>query len=436
MVRVIKKFLLPVLLVLFVTGRNLPAQDMTLGVLYIEPSSGGSSQLNSQDINALSLALNEMIISDLSRLRILKLVERERLNLVIKEQSLALSGLLDESSAARAGELLGARYLLTGSLVFTANIVTLSVRITQAETGEITAAASKSGETKRLFTLQEEVLEELVTAWDLPLSRSEWALLTRRDSVPLEGLISLGNALDAADKGNYETALTYLSAAVRLSPGFELAGALKEELQSRFDRYLRNREEGLPGEILEKIDLLAGGDAKAEQDVLKMYWAFIQPLSLANGYYGSWAAMDTTTRDWFFDNQIQKSWGQMGLTEEPASMKDVELFLGKKIYTAHRILEYLLEKNIPVERYSGYMHPVEGMMGYFLTLFAAVSTGPWQFPPMINPRGEIMVNANQYPPLLLRYCDMFLSNFPYSAYAGMITPMMHTLLNQMEIPAD
>ena len=162
-----------------------------------------------------------------------------------------------------------------------------------------------------------------------------------------------------------------------------------------------------------------------------MYWAFIQPLSLANGFYGSWVSLDKNSRDWFFDNTIQKSWAQMGLTEEPESMKDVEVFLGKKLYTAHRILEYLLEKNIPVEGYQGYMHPVEGMTGAFLTLFAAVSSGPWTFPPMISPAGEVVVNAAQYPALLLRYCDMFLTNFPYSAYAGMITPMMHTLLAQI-----
>ena len=427
--RVVKS-LAPAALALFLIAFPLFTQELTLGVLYFETSAGGSAGLALKDKNALSLALTETMISDLSRLRILTLVERERLNSVIKEQTLALTGLLDETSAARAGELLGARYLMTGSLVFTGSLVTFSARIADTETGEVTAAASRTGEISRIFTFQEELLEELVTAWDLPLSRTERGELARRDSVPLEGLISLGNALEASDRGDYEKALTYLSAAVSLSPDFRLAESLKAQVEARFAGFIRNREEGLPGEILEKIDLLAQGVPRADQDALKMFWAFIQPLALANGFYGSWAAMDRGTRDWFFENTIRSSWAQMGLTKEPESMAEVEIFLGRKLYTAHRILEYLLEKNIPLEGYQGYMHPVEGMTGYFLTLFAAASSGPWSFPPLLNPAGETVVGPAEYPGFLLRYCDLLLTNFPYSAYAGMVTPMMHTLLKQ------
>ena len=60
--------------------------DYTLGVLYFETSPGGSPGLSSTDKQALATALNEMMIADLSRLSILTLVERERLNKIIEEQ--------------------------------------------------------------------------------------------------------------------------------------------------------------------------------------------------------------------------------------------------------------------------------------------------------------------------------------------------------------
>ncbi|MBI9103925.1 MAG: hypothetical protein JEY99_16020 [Spirochaetales bacterium] len=406
------------------------SEDFTLGVLYFETSPGDSPGLTREDKQSLSMALNEIMIADLSRLSILTLVERERLNEVLEEQRLALTGFIDETTAAEAGELLGARFLMTGSLIFTGNIVTFSTRITDAESGEVVAAASKSGEISRVFTLQEEVLEEVISEWDIPLSRKQWGYLAERKNLTLRVVINLGKAIEASDVGNFEVALTYLSEAVELSPNFKLAGNMLKQVETRFDQYIRSREEELPLELLEKIDLIAAGDEQASQDAQKMYMAFTMPLTMGCSYYGSWTTMDESVRDYFFENNIRNSWGQMGLIEAPADMEEVEVLLGQKIYTAYRILEYLLEKDVPFEGYTNYLHPVEGMTAYFLTIFAAISSVEWTYPPMRNADGDIVVASDQYHDILLRYCDMLLTNFPYSVYATMVTPMMHALISR------
>lgn len=414
----------------FILTLTLSAQDYSLGVIYFETAPGGTNLLEEDDKRALSMALTEMTIADLSFLQILTLVDRENLNKVIEEQQLALSGLLDESTTAQAGELLGARYLMTGSLVFTGQITTFSTRITDVESGAILASAVSTGAIEEVFTLQEQAIEELITQWDIPLSRREWELLARRDNLSLRGLISFGNALEASDNGDYEGALSYLQAAVDISPDFELARSLIRMIEERFDRLIQARENDLPLEILDRIDDLAAGDEIAEQDVLKMYWAYMQPLMMGMSYYGSWATMPRGSRGDFF-NTIKSYWPQMGLTEEPESMEFIEDYLGRKLFIAHSILEYLLEKDLPQEGFNPYMHPVEGMMGYFLTAFAAISSAPdWKFPPMVNAQGEVVVEMEQYYHILLRYCDMFMNNFPYSAYNATITPMMAVLLEK------
>jgi TolB-like protein len=417
------------LLILFMTPALLRAFDLTLGVLYFETNAADAStspQVRQEEREALSLALTEMIISDLSRLQVLKLVERQNLNEVIKEQSLALSGLLDDDSAVQVGRLLQARYLLTGRLIFSGSLVTLTARVVDAEEGTIAAAAARTGEASSLFLLQKELTDELVTAWDIPLSGKDRQLLSERSHVPLEGIITLGNALAAGDRGDFEEALHYLQAAVRLNPDFTLAESLRKEMEERFDRYIEGRETGLPGEIMDLIDLLAatGGDGRIEQELLKMYWAYIQPLTMANSFYISWASLDEANQQWFFENSIQGAWVQIGLPARPESILDLELYLGRKLHTAHRLLEYLLEKNLPAGGFAGYMHPVEGMTGYFLTVFSALASGSWTFPPMIDPQGTISVDSDRYPALLLRYCDMFLANFPYSPFAGTATSIM------------
>jgi len=87
-------------------------------------------------------------------------VERSALEKLVAEQELGLSGMVDESTAARVGKLAGARYALLGSASIIADQVRLSCRLIDIETGEILYAESAHGEAKSVYS----VLEELAKA--------------------------------------------------------------------------------------------------------------------------------------------------------------------------------------------------------------------------------------------------------------------------------
>lgn len=409
---------------------SLSAQDITLGVLYFESESLESEAVSAGDMQALATALSAMTISDLSKIQALRLVEREELNHIIEEQKLALSGLVNSDSAARAGELLGVRYLLTGQLVFTSPTVLISSRVLDTESGEIVASSSRNGPAEELFVLQEENLEALIRNWDIPLSRQESSMLSARDNLSLNVMIHFGKALKANDRGDYEKAVSYLKSAVELNPDFTLANKMLEEISLRFDSYLENRESLLPLEIRGMIDSLAEGDETVLQDLINRYMAYLMPLNIGVSFYGSWSSMDKSSKDYFFKESIAPSWVMIGLPREPENMEEVEYFLGKRIYIAQSLLEYLLSKNLPLDGYNSYMHPVETFTGYFLSAFSYAAQNPdWTLPPMISEEGEVVLEADAYNPMLLRYCDMFLQNFPYSAWSTTVAPMMPALLN-------
>ncbi|MDA3850035.1 MAG: hypothetical protein PF447_02055, partial [Spirochaetaceae bacterium] len=191
-------------------------QSPALAVMYLETnaSQGSTSVISQDDKDALALAVREMILADLSSMDFLILVEREELERILEEQRLGLSGLLDQETASEAGELLGARYLLTGSLIFTGQAVSLNLKISDTQSGRVESSISKTAHLEQSFILQEEVLEELILRWGLELSQEDRRRLSLRDNPSLQGLIHLGNALDAQNKGDYQKALTYLQAAV------------------------------------------------------------------------------------------------------------------------------------------------------------------------------------------------------------------------------
>lgn len=83
-------------------------------------------------------------------------VERDQLDKVIKEQNLGMTGLIDESTVARAGRLLGAKYMILSKLNEKESIpiggsshkvyLEISSRLVRIETGETIRGLTASGE--------------------------------------------------------------------------------------------------------------------------------------------------------------------------------------------------------------------------------------------------------------------------------------------------
>jgi hypothetical protein len=84
----------------------------------------------------------------------LRLVERERLDLIRSEQGLQNVELLDADAAIRLGRLLGARYIITGQIIPMSAQIIVFGRVINVETGEILSAA-------QIF-LEREMLGELI----------------------------------------------------------------------------------------------------------------------------------------------------------------------------------------------------------------------------------------------------------------------------------
>jgi len=85
--------------------------------------------------------LNEMAVVEIAKIDTLTLVERERLDVLLEEQELSLSDLMDTSTAIEVGKFLAANYIVTGSAIKMANSVVIFGRIINVESGEIESVA-------------------------------------------------------------------------------------------------------------------------------------------------------------------------------------------------------------------------------------------------------------------------------------------------------
>jgi adenylate cyclase len=199
-------------------------------------------------------------------------------------------------SIREAGERLGVRYVLEGGTRKSGNRVRISAQLTEARTGRRIWGERFDRTLDDLFSVQDEITEEIVTALDIRLVSGEWARVLRRHIRNRDALESYYRGWQSFMKGSPDEireAQHMMEEVVRLEPespvGYALAAwshwwgvykGVADEKTRMLTRARHYAEEalrlgdvtGLPHLVLAHIHLLDGkleqSLAEAEQSVL------------------------------------------------------------------------------------------------------------------------------------------------------------------------
>jgi Ca-activated chloride channel family protein len=85
--------------------------------------------------------INEMALVEVAKHPTLQVVERDKMEIVLEEQKLALSDLIDTANAIKVGHLLTVSHILTGTVLEMPGSVVIFGRIINVETAEVESAA-------------------------------------------------------------------------------------------------------------------------------------------------------------------------------------------------------------------------------------------------------------------------------------------------------
>src|SRR6266566_520485 len=101
-------------------GRDLGAQgrgqDTRPGIAVLPFDNSGSYGQDKENFDALQKGIAGMLISELAANPAARVVEREEIEKLLAEQSLGASGKVTPETAAKIGKLVGARYVIAGTL--------------------------------------------------------------------------------------------------------------------------------------------------------------------------------------------------------------------------------------------------------------------------------------------------------------------------------
>lgn len=175
-------------------------------------------------VEALGYALAEVLARDLSISSRLVVVERSRLDAVLRELGLATSGRVAPANAPRAGQLVGAERLFVGRIGASGNNeASIEIMSTDVATGQQTAVFAERVPFTGIIDVQERIAERAFNSLRITLTPAERDRVARRPTRNLEALVAFGHGRKLEAMGNPGQAAAYYAEARRLDPLFTMA---------------------------------------------------------------------------------------------------------------------------------------------------------------------------------------------------------------------
>ena len=193
-----------------------PVHGNTVAVLYFRNVS------ERREWNMLLKGLTAILITDLGKVRSLRLVERAKLESLMQEIALSSSGLYDELTAPRAGRILGAeRVIIGGATASGTSHIQLDAGVIQSATSATVAKPARAtGRISDILRLEKQLAFSLIDQLGARLSESEREAIQKLPTESTLAFVAFCRGLEFADSLRIPQAQQAFAEAVRLDPGF------------------------------------------------------------------------------------------------------------------------------------------------------------------------------------------------------------------------
>jgi tetratricopeptide (TPR) repeat protein len=204
--------------------------DSTIAVLNFKNLGSNS------DLDPLQKGLADMVITDLSKVKALRVVERARLQRLVEEIGFGTSGLVDETSAPRVGRLVGARTIVKGSFLdLDESTLRLDAGTANTAAGSFLPTDEVTGDLEEFFRMEKQLVLGIVDDLGIRLSSEERKEIMEIPTESMLAFLAYSKGLDAEDRGQFSEAYSNYQQATRIDPAFSTA----QQQMGRVDRVSR-----------------------------------------------------------------------------------------------------------------------------------------------------------------------------------------------------
>ncbi len=209
-------------------ARRMVAQERAIDPASFPPRSVAVTPLivstRDTSLRVLGFGLADILMTDLARSAQLVVVDRLRIDAVLREQQLALSGRVDEATAPRTGRLVGARTLVMGQVRDAAGAqLDLATRLVNATDASVSGGPTSRGSADQLLEAERRLALELFGRLGVTLTPRERQLFDDRPTTSLAALLAYSRGVRDEVYGNLRGARANFREAVRLDGAFQQA---------------------------------------------------------------------------------------------------------------------------------------------------------------------------------------------------------------------
>jgi TolB-like protein len=206
-------------------SQSLAISPNTLAILYF------SNKTRKSTLDPLQKGISILLMTDLSQLENIRMVERVKLQALAEELGLGVSGLVDPDTSPRMGRMLGAQYLVGGDILSEyADELDIKSRLLDVKEGQILGQSEARGLVADIFSMEKKILFEIVELLKLELTPSQKIRLEKPLTTNIRALLYFFNGIECSDRGNYREAARYYQKALKEDPQFLVAQDSLNEL--------------------------------------------------------------------------------------------------------------------------------------------------------------------------------------------------------------
>ena len=192
-----------------------------------------NSLIDKEKYASLSQGLAEIMITELSKVQSLKLVERQKINSLIQEMQLSQSGIVSEDAGIQVGKLLGAHFLVFGSYMISFNNkIRVDIRIVEVETGITIKAGEVTNKVSKLFEIIKKLNKKITKDLDVKLTNDEKKALMNSEA-SLDVISCFSNGLEFEEANRIDDAKKMYQKILDRVPDFEPAKKRLRELSAQ-----------------------------------------------------------------------------------------------------------------------------------------------------------------------------------------------------------
>jgi TolB-like protein len=196
---------------LVMTGQGLAME--TLAILPFE----NNSLTDAERYNPLAKGFAAMLTTDMGRkAKTIKIVERSRIDSLLREMQLTMAGVVDEESAVKAGKILGAHHIAFGSFTILGEEVRLDVRVIQVESSAVVAAAAVSGRSGEILGLITSLAGKIAAA----IQEGIMADTAGDEQGKLDAAVTFSQGLEALDNGQATEAKEWFAKSLAMDKSY------------------------------------------------------------------------------------------------------------------------------------------------------------------------------------------------------------------------